>query len=95
MEVSNKTIFLFITTICLYVYLADLFNKPSMHKVSLFIKILIYFTEWFILKQMLIDSMGNETNHTIVNLIIERSNTMAAFVSDSSVQILNSIPVSF
>ena len=44
---------------------------------------------------MLIDSMGNETNHTIVNLIIERSNTMAAFVSASSVQILNSIPVSF
>ena len=36
---------------------------------------------------MLVDRFANGTNHTIVNLIIERSNTMAAFVSASSVPV--------
>jgi hypothetical protein len=35
----------------------------------------------------------NGTNHTMVDLIIQRSNTMAAIVSTTSVAILNSLPV--
>ena len=33
MEVSNKTIVLFLLTIFGYVYLADVFNKPSVQQV--------------------------------------------------------------
>ena len=34
MEISNKGILLFIATICVYVYLADIFNKKSVHEVN-------------------------------------------------------------
>ncbi len=36
----------------------------------------------------------NGTNHSMVDLIIQRSHTMAAIVSTTSVAILNSLPVS-
>ena len=73
MEISNKTLFLFIVTLFACAYLSELFNKPTVQSSLL--------------------RAFNGTNHTVVDLIIERSNTMAAILSTTSVAILNSLPV--
>ena len=37
----------------------------------------------------------NGTNHTMINFIANKTNSLAAIVSSTSVMILNSIPVNF
>ena len=73
MEISNRTIILFVITIMGYIYLSDVFNKQSVHN-----RLLKAF---------------NGSNHSMVDLLLSRSNTMAAIVSTASTTILNSLPV--
>ena len=59
MEISTRGAILILLTICCYVYLADIFSKPMVQKVRLFIQlffesfnIALYIRYWLIASQM-------------------------------------------
>ena len=79
MEISTRAIILFVVTGLLYVYLVDTFKKSTFQTK---------------VKYILNNTIGNSTSNTILNLIDNTTNTMAAVVSVSSMSLLSSIPVS-
>ncbi len=79
MEIGKKTIILIILGVSLYLYLTDIFSKPNFQTS---------------IREMMHKAMGNNTNHTLLDLIEKKTNTVAGVISASSITILNWLPVS-
>jgi hypothetical protein len=79
MEISNKNILLVIMAVCGFLYLSDKFKQP-LFQVKL--------------RDSINKTIGNYTSHSVVDWVENKTNSLAAFVSVSSVTILNQLPVS-
>jgi hypothetical protein len=78
MEIQKKAVVLFVIVIIGYVLINDALRAP-------------YFKHFML--DRLNKTLGNYSNHTIVDWIENQTNSLAEFLSLSSVAIMSSLPV--
>jgi hypothetical protein len=79
MEISNKNMVLIMLVCCGYLYLSDIFKQPVFQMK---------------LRDSINKTIGNYTSNSVVDWVENKTNSIAAFVSVSSVTLLNQLPVS-
>ena len=80
MEINKRTLFLIAIGAYLFLFLSDAFKQQN-------------FQTNF--KDFLNTTMGNSTTHSLMNWFVNKTNSIAGFVSVSSISILNALPVIF
>lgn len=80
MQFNLRTLSLLLIGIALYLYLSDTLREQSFQD---------YLTHFFN------KTVGNTTTHSLIPYIRNKTNTIAGFVSFTSIAILDSMPVNF